>query len=155
MTATESTERLASKLKIISNSFRRIADESTSELGITGMQAFLLEYLRRKSGSPPCQHDIEERFNIKHPTATGLMARLCEKGYVEFKPDMYDRRMKRIFITRSGMDAAERTRSRLEGMEERLTSGFSPEELSTLHALLDKLVENAKNDGRCRPKEGE
>lgn len=146
--------RLGPKLKIIANSFRRIADESTHELGITGMQSFLLAYLRRSAGTPPCQHDIEERFNIKHPTATGLLARLCEKGYVEFTPDKYDRRLKRIVITEAGVNAAEQTKSRLDGMEERLTNNFSPEELSSLHALLDKLVENAKTDGRRR-QEGE
>ena len=120
------------------------------------MQSFLLGYLNAASGTPPCQHDITERFNIKHPTATGLLARLCEKGFVEFAADRYDGRIKRIVITRAGRDAAEQTKARLDGMEERLTSNFSPEDLGTLHALLDKLVENAmRSGGRCRDREGE
>ena len=146
--------RLGPKLKVISNSFRRIADESTQELGITGMQSFLLGYLTANAGTPPCQHDIEERFNIKHPTATGLLARLGEKGFVEFAADKYDGRLKRIVITKTGMDAARKTKARLDAMEERLCSGFTPEELGTLHALLDRLVENAKTDGKRR-QEGE
>ncbi len=153
MTDTETCEqppRLGPKLKVISNSFRRIADESTQELGITGMQSFLLGYLSRQTGTPPCQHDIEERFNIKHPTATGLLARLCEKGYVSFASDEYDGRLKRIVITESGINAAERTKARLDDMEARLTSNFTPQELETLHALLDKLVSNARADGRRR-----
>ncbi len=156
MEVTENNERLAPKIRVISNSFRRIADESTSELGITGMQSFLLAYLRRNAGSPPCQHDIEERFNIKHPTATGLMARLCEKGYVEFAPDEFDRRLKRIIITEAGIKAAEQTKSRLDSMEVGLTAGFTRNDLVTLHALLDRLVENAKKaGGRSRRQEGE
>ena len=120
------------------------------------MQSFLLGYLNAAGGTPPCQQDIAERFNITHPTATGLLSRLCEKGFVEFAADKYDGRLKRVVITQAGRDAAELTKARLDGMEEQLTSNFSPEELGTLHALLDKLVENAKKaGGRCRNKEGE
>ena len=120
------------------------------------MQSFLLSYLNALGGTPPCQHDITERFNIKHSTATGLLGRLCEKGFVEFAADEYDKRVKRVVITQAGRDAAEQTKARLDGMEERLTANFSPEELGTLHTLLDKLVENAKRSGgRCRSREGE
>ena len=75
---------------------------------------------------------------------------------MEFAADKFDRRLKRIVITKAGMDAAEQTKARLDGMEERLTAGFSPEELTALHALLDRLVENAKQaGGRCRDREGD
>ena len=57
------------------------------------MQSFLLGYLNAAGGTPPCQQDIAERFNIKHPTATGLLSRLCEKGFVEFAADKYDGRL--------------------------------------------------------------
>ena len=155
-TENDQVYRLGPKLKIISNSFRRIADESTHELGITGMQSFLLGYLRRNTGDPPCQHDIEVRFNIKHPTAAGLMARLGEKGYVDFAPDKYDRRLKRLILTDAGKKAAEQTKARLDLMEERLTRGFSQTELDALHGYLDRLVENAKlAAGCCRHQEGE
>ncbi len=148
------TDRLGPKVNVISNSFRRIADESTHELGITGVQSFLLGYLLCHRDAPPCQRDIEERFNIKHPTATGLLARLCEKGCVEFASDEYDGRRKRIVITDAGASAAERTRARLDDMEKRLTANFTSEELFTLHALLDRLVENVKSDG-ARRQEGD
>ena len=142
-------------MKIISNSFRRIADESTHELGITGMQSFLLGYLYCHRDEPPCQHDIEVRFNIKHPTATGLLERLAERDLVGFEQDGTDRRRKRIILTEKGAQAAESTKSRLDELDEGLTRGFTPEELATLHALLDRVVENAKSGGRDRRQEGE
>ncbi len=148
--------RLGHKLKIIHNSYSRIADESTQELGITGMQSFLLGYLSSHGDTPPCQHDIEKRFNIKHPTATGLLSRLCEKGYVEFAADRNDGRLKRIVITQAGRDAAEQTKSRLDGLDEWLSSSFTPEELTTFHGFLDRLVQKALASGdRCRDKEGD
>lgn len=155
MENTERLERLGPKLKSISNSFRRIADESTHELGITGMQSFLLGFLYRNAGTPPCQRDIETRFNIKHPTATGLLQRLSDKGYVEFRPDRFDGRLKRIVITETGKMAAERTKSRLDALEDRLSRGFTQEELEALHGYLDRLVENAGQPAGCRRQEGE
>ena len=148
--------RLGQKVRFISNSFRRIADESTHELGITGMQSFLLGYLDMTSAQPPCQHDIEVRFNIKHPTATGLLERMAERGLVTFEQDGTDRRRKRILLTNEGLDAAHHTKQRLDDLEAMLSQGFTPEELMTLNALLDRMVENAKSaGGRCRCKEGE
>lgn len=159
MTPTNSTDpasRLGPKLNSITNSFRRIADESTQELGITGTQSFLLGYLHCLEDRPPCQRDIEERFNIKHPTATGLLDRMAERGLVYFREDETDRRRKRILLTDKGAEAVRRTKDRLDELDARLCQGFTPQELATLNALLDRVVENAKAaGGKCRQQEGE
>lgn len=153
---TEPADRLGPKVKFIANSFRRIADESTHELGITGAQSFLLGYLHCHEAQPPCQRDIEERFNIKHPTATGLLDRMAERGLVYFREDESDRRRKRILLTEKGAEAAQHTKDRLDELDARLSQGFTAEELSALNALLDRVVENAKTaGGKCRQQEGE
>ena len=152
----EQNDRIGPKAKVIANSFRRIADESTHELGITGVQSFLLGYLHCHEDRPPCQHDIEVRFNIKHPTAAGLLERMAERGLVYFEEDESDRRRKRILLTKEGAEAAQHTKDRLDELDARLCQGFTPEELSTLNALLDRVVENAKSaGGRCRHQEGD
>ena len=147
--------RLGPKVKMITNTFRRIANSSTAELGITGAQSFLLGYLALHRSEPPCQHDIEVLFNIKHPTATGILRRLAEKRFVEFKSDSYDKRLKRIVITDAGAEAAALTKTRLDELDEKLTYNFLPEELAELHRLLDKLVANACEQSRHPILEGE
>ena len=149
------SHRLGPKVKMITNTFRRIANSSTAELGITGAQSFLLGYLALYRWSPPCQHDIEVLFNIKHPTATGILKRLAEKQFVEFKSDSRDKRLKRIVITDAGAEAAERTKSRLDELDAKLTYNFTPEEVETLHRLLDKLVANACEHSRQPIPEGD
>ncbi len=119
------------------------------------MQSFLLGFLHCSQGEPPCQRDIESRFNIKHPTATGLLQRLEDKGFVEFRPDKYDGRLKRIVITEAGRAAAEQTKRRLDDMDRKLTSNLTAQELHELHRLLDRLVENARQSAGCRRQEGE
>jgi DNA-binding MarR family transcriptional regulator len=143
---------------MIANALRRAADISTSKHGITGAQSFVLSYLSRHRDPYPCQHDIEVRFNIKHPTATGILRRLSEKGFVEFRPDEYDKRLKRVVITDAGIDAVEHTRSSLDEAEAFLTSSLTPDETVELNRLLDKLVEKAKlthRESHMSPDSGE
>ena len=159
MTATDDSERddrIGPKARVIANSFRRIADESTHELGITAVQSFLLGYLYCQRERPPCQRDIEVRFNIKHPTVTGLLERMEERGFVRFEQDGADRRRKRILLTEKGAQAAESTRQKLDALDTRLVQGFTPEELSTLNALLDRVLANIEpSAGKGRRQEGE
>ena len=135
--STDPASRLGPKLNSITNSFRRIADESTQELGITGTQSFLLGYL----------HCLEDR---------PLLDRMAERGLVYFREDETDRRRKRILLTDKGAEAVRRTKDRLDELDARLCQGFTPQELATLNALLDRVVENAKAaGGKCRQQEGE
>lgn len=148
-------DRVGPKVKVISNAIRRTVDKSTAELGITGAQSFLLGYLERNGEKRPCQHDIEVEFNIKHPTATGILQRLAEKGYVTFEPDRDDRRLKRIVLTAEGLAAALDTKAKLDETETALVRGFTEAERTELHRLLDKLVENARDRVFENPTEGD
>ena len=80
---------------MISNSFDQIINREVLSAGITAAQGATLNYLvhLEECGTPaPCQHDIETKFNITHPTATGILRRLAEKNFVEFRQDEKDRR---------------------------------------------------------------
>ena len=145
MKKVETQERIGPKLKFILNSFRRIANKSTADLGITGTQSIILNYLARNAEVRPCQHDLEVKFNIKHPTATGILKRMADRGFVEFTQDQYDKRLKRIVITEKGMAATEQIKLKLDRLESFITNDFTEDELSTLHVLLDKMIANAKS----------
>ena len=141
----EAPERIGPNLKFILNSFRRITNKSTAELGITGTQSIILNYLARNAQSRPCQHDLEIKFNIKHPTATGILKRMADRGFVEFTQDQYDRRLKRIVITQKGMAATEQIKLKFDRLEGFITDDFTEEELRQLHALLDKMIANVRS----------
>ena len=141
----EGIDRIGPKLKFIVNSFRRITNNATAQLGITGTQSVILGYLSRVPDMHPCQHDIEVKFNIKHPTATGILKRMADKGLVEFTSDPYDKRLKRIVITKKGLDATDFTKQKFYETEAAITSNFTAEEMAQLHKLLDKLVINIRS----------
>lgn len=149
----EEPAKLGHKIKIICNAFGRIINQSMSELGLTGAQAFILWHLARYTGTPPCQHDLEEKFCIKHPTASGILSRLKEKGLVEFVADDHDKRMKRIVITDLGLRHAKSTREKLEKTEKDITLGLMPEDMAELNRLLDIMVKNSST-GACPRQKG-
>ena len=132
--------KLGYKMKLLSNAFHRALNNALTESGLTGAQSFILGYLFHTKDSPPCQHDIETEFNITHPTVTGILKRLQEKGYVEFRPDEADRRLKRIVITPAGSAAAAATRDKLDETENRLSSCLDAQELAELNRILDKII---------------
>ena len=136
-------QRLGYKVKVVSNSYRRAVDRSLASYDITASQSFILGWLSRHRDKSPSQHQIEQRFNIKHPTATGLLKRMSDKGLVEFHGDENDRRIKRVVITQAGVDIVESTGSQLDKVDDTLTSALTPDELETLNTLLDKLVERS------------
>ena len=150
----EEPAKLGHKIKIIANAFGRIINQSMVEQELTAAQAFIVGYLATHADTNPCQHDLEEKFHIKHSTANGLLFRLQEKGLVRFVPDEYDRRMKRIVITESGMRHANETREKMEQAEREITCGISPEDIRELNRILDIMVANTCED-RCRRQKGD
>lgn len=150
----EEPAKLGHKIKIISNAFGRIVNQSIAEQGLTAAQAFILGYLARNSHTHLCQHDLEEKFHIKHPTANGILSRLQEKGLVDFLPDEYDRRVKRIVITEAGLRHANETREKLEKTERDITRNMTPHDISELNRILDIMVASTCTD-KCRRQKGE
>ena len=146
-------KKLGQKIKIISNTFSRAVNCATADLGLTGPQSFILGFLLVHRDDPPCQHDIETKFNLKHPTVTGILQRLEEKGMVTFSPDENDKRMKRIRITEDGISLGASTAAVLDSTEAALTSDLSDDELAELNLLLDKIVSNAIKLNRSTEKE--
>ena len=64
--------------------------------------------------------DLEAKFDLTHPTVSGILSRLEAGGYLELKPDEHDRRFKRIFLLPKGEDAHRHMSVAIAEMEERV-----------------------------------
>ena len=58
---------------------------------LTSAQGHIMGYLSQQT-EPPCPKDIEEAFHLSHPTVSGLLSRLEQKGFIRLCPDPADRR---------------------------------------------------------------
>lgn len=112
-----------------------------ARMDLTAAQGHIMGYLAH-SPNPPCSRDIEEAFQLSHPTVSGLLSRLEKKGFIEFRPDEKDRRCKRIHMLPKGQACIELMHRTIRENEERIVQGFSDAEKAQFASLLERAISN-------------
>ena len=112
-----------------------------ARMDLTAAQGHIMGYLAH-SPNPPCSRDIEEAFQLSHPTVSGLLSRLEKKGFIEFRPDEKDRRCKRIHMLPKGQACIELMHHTIRENEERIVQGFSDAEKAQFASLLERAISN-------------
>ena len=107
----------------------------------TASQGHIMGYLAHHKDAP-CPRDIEEEFQLSHPTVSGLLSRLEQKGFIELRTDPNDRRCKRIYILPKGHECHERMHQTIRSNEERMVQGFTEAEKAQFAELLTRAIEN-------------
>ncbi len=130
------------------------ADQSMTsaleKMGLTAAQGPIMGFLAHQK-TPPCPKDIEAEFQLTHPTVSGLLSRLEQKGFIELRPDEEDRRKKRIFILSRGKECLDTMHATIQENERRLVADFTPEEQEQFAALLQRAITNM-GGSPCRRK---
>ena len=116
-----------------------------AEMDLTGQQGRILGYVSRCE-QPPCPHDIEEVFRLSHPTVSGLLGRLEKKGFIRQEPDPADRRCKRICLLPKGEACNQVIKDTIAATETRITRNFTAEEQTQFQQLLDRAIENIRQE---------
>ena len=136
---------LGGYIRAISNAMTQNMQQNSEQLGLTSTQGMFLHHLwirKEKLGLPTYAKDLEEFFDIKHPTVSGVLQRMEAAVFVVFRADEADRRCKAICLTQKGLDAIEQTGRHIQATEERLTAGMTDEEILELRRLLQKAADN-------------
>lgn len=116
----------------------------TSELEkmeLTAAQGHIMCYLSHQN-KPPCPRDIETAFHLSHPTVSGLLSRLEQKGFIQLVPDSNDRRCKRIFIQPKGTQYHQTMHQTILNIESRLVQDFTQEEQAQFASFLQRAIAN-------------
>ena len=108
---------------------------------LTASQGRIMGYISRCE-KPPCPRDVEEAFQLSHPTVSGILSRMEQKGFLELRPDPDDRRCKRIYILPKGIQCHERMHQTILETEERLVQGFTQQEREVFFQLLKRAIDN-------------
>ena len=114
-------------------------------LELTGSQGRIMAYLAHAE-TPPCPRDLEAAFHLTHPTVSGLLSRLEQKGFVELRTDPDDRRVKRIYVLEKGRKCHEIMHQTIQENEQRIVAGFTPEEQELFSELLQRAIRNMGGD---------
>ena len=73
--------------------------EALNKMDLTASQGRLMAFVAHRGQQPTYARDVEQALHLPHPTVSGLLSRLEQKGFVELITDPDDRRSKRIVIS--------------------------------------------------------
>ena len=109
----------------------------------------LLMELARRDGRT--QLDLVHATHLKAPTISVALQKLEKEGYVSRRPDEYDLRATRVFLTEKGRELDNKIRKRIHEEETEAMKNLTDSECETLMRLLTKiknnLTEESEKDG--------
>ena len=106
-------------------------------------QLILIELAKRDGRT---QLDLANATHLKAPTISVSLQKLEREGYVTRRPDEYDLRATRVFLTEKGRELDDTLRRQIRTEEALATSCLTEEEKETLVRLLLKVKENLVGD---------
>jgi DNA-binding MarR family transcriptional regulator len=100
----------------------------------------VLSLLRRVEPALLTPIEVAQQLRTSQSGMTGKLDRLEDQGLIERKPDPDDRRAIRLGMTEAGRTVIDEAFDTYLRVYESMVNGFSPDELTRLDALLDKLL---------------
>ncbi len=127
----------------LSKKIRRYCDRNASEMGLTGTQGRVLCYIFITSQWQDIyQRDIEDVFEIRRSTATGILQLLERDGYIERVSVPTDARLKKIVLTDKAKELQTLVVQETERAEQMLKTGLSEDEVNAYIRLTDRICNN-------------
>ena len=120
-----------------------------ADLDLTASQGRILAFIAH-APQPPCPRDVEESFQLSHPTVSGILSRLEKKGFIQITPDSTDRRCKRVSLDQKGRECLARMEETITGNERRMVENFTEEEKQQFADFLNRAILNM-GGSPCRP----
>ncbi|WP_325200821.1 MarR family winged helix-turn-helix transcriptional regulator [Oscillibacter sp.] len=120
-------------------------DARVSRYDVTPVQTHVLLYLQQHGGRVP-QHELAEFLRVKPSTINGVLDRMEEKGLVRRSVSGADARRRLITLTEKGAEQQALFQQSFLDAEAAMVRGFSQEERETLCTLLDRVIQNLKEE---------
>ena len=141
----ERQRHLGGFIRAIDNAMSQDMRQNCERLGLTTSQGMFLQHLwfrQVKLGVLTYAKDLEEFFDVKHPTVSGILQRMEAAGFVQFQSSETDRRCKAILLTDKAMEIQAETNRHIQQTEARLVQGMSEHEVQEFRRLLRLAADN-------------
>lgn len=142
----EPPRHLGMRVRILSQTIHTAIDRKLTALGLTGQQSYILRYLSERKDEPVYARDIEKRFNLTHPTVSGIIQRLEAKGFLATEPELSDRRCKYLNLTPKAEECQEEIEQHIQSLEHTMVRGMTDGEVEAFHRLLDLAYQNLSKE---------
>ena len=132
--------RLGFLMHDVSRLRRGVFDDFMKPVGLTRSQWWILAHLARRDGM--IQSDLANVLDIGKAALGGLIDRLEASKFIERRPDEFDRRVKRIYLTGKGSQMIVEIKLRSHEMSERILDGLDMEARLKLVDMLSLVKRN-------------
>ena len=132
---------------IVSNQLKRRGDHFETENGLTHMQTHVLRYILLRSLKEEIyQKDIEDEFQIRRSTVTGILQLLEKKGFITRKSVAADGRLKQLVATQKAKILQERIQQDIACTEACMAQNISYEDYRICKRVLAQILRNLTED---------
>lgn len=115
-------------------------DQRMASFGLGSGQHIFLFHLYRHNGTS--QDELSRALELDKATTARALQKLEEKGFVNRVTDEKDKRINRVFLTEQAYAIQEELQSFSKEWRSILVSDFSPNELTDLKYLIEKIALN-------------
>ena len=136
------SSHLGPRLRHLNLLLRANMDRKFTSLDLTGTQSFILRHLSACGQEAVYPKDIEKRFNLTHPTVSGILQRMEAKGFITITPDPDDRRCKMLHTTEKADRCQKEVCSYIGQLETVMMDGMTETEKDTFLRCLDRVISN-------------
>lgn len=136
---------IGAEVKALNHAFRRKFSEAIRQAGaedLSAMQGHVIGYLYFCRDKDVFQRDIEETFNITRSSVTGIVKLMEEKGYLTRQSVQGDARLKKLTLTRKGLEHQQRAMAAIDQVEAAALRDFSQEEIDLFRSLCTRIRTN-------------
>lgn len=137
----EQSRHAARYVSKLSNKLRRKIDAFSTRGQMSGAQGKVLHFLLAQSGDV-FQKDVEEEFSLRPSSATELLKRMEQDGFIRRESMPGDARRKRIVVCEKGLAYKEAVMADILGLEAELTRGVDPDDLETFFRVIEQMLKN-------------
>lgn len=146
-------------IQIVSRQLKRNMDETLSQYNVTGVQSMVIGYIYKKSPKGEVfAKDIEEEFDMRKATVTGIIQLMETNGLIERKAKEGDSRLKSIVLTPKSLEIKKVVKKQIDIEEKNIVNEMTKEEQKQFLELLKRAssnLENCKKDAHKKIKNNE
>lgn len=130
---------LLNELRLINIALKRGMNSACGDgMRVPSVSKMALHFVFLQGGSA-AQKDIENEFNLRRSSASELLGRLEQEGYITRVVDETDARSKRIFLSDKAKAEQEELNEKFAGLENYLESAFTAEEKQSFLVACGKI----------------
>ena len=136
-------EEVGKYVHMLSRQLKMKLDGAIAKYGITGTQAGIIRFIYDKSKSKDIfAKDIEEEFEIKGASVTGILQLMERKELIVRVPVDKDARFKKLVLTKKALKLREDIEVDFNEVEKNMKNGINNDEVKFFLSLIKKMLNN-------------